>query len=162
MILLFLGFSGRSAQLAKLVLIGTHADLVPDCVKSDDGDYTCERIQSFITNIKNRYIYDFDFHDKIFLMDARAAWTQSTKYLITCFNTYKDRICQQLKPSTIFLDRCVCHIQQQWRKLYANFPIMTWSRFIDCIRQDVNPLASDEHMRELIQQLQIMGEVSLI
>ena len=37
--------------------------------------------------------------------------------------------------------------------------MMSWSQFIDSIRQDVNPLASDEHMRELVQQLQLMGEV---
>jgi hypothetical protein len=154
-----LGLNGRSAQLAKIVLIGTHADLVPDCTKSDEGDYTCERIQTFLNQIKSRYIDDFDFHDKIFLLDTRAAWTQSIKNLITCFNHYKDRICQKLKPTTVFLDRCTYHIQQQWRKTYVNFPVMSWSKFVDSIRQEINPLASDEHMRELVQQLQLMGEV---
>ncbi|CAF0802139.1 unnamed protein product [Rotaria sordida] len=154
-----LGHNGRSAQLPKIVLIGTHADLLYDCIKSDDGDYTCERIQIFINHIKNRYIDDFDFYDKIFLLDTRAAWTQSMKNLISCFNQYKERICQNLKSPTIFLDRCTCHIQQQWRKTYGHFPIMPWSRFVECIRQEVNPLASDEHMRELVQQLQIMGEI---
>lgn len=151
--------NGRSHQLAKLVLIGTHADLVNDCIKSDDEDYTCERIQLVLTNIKNRYKDDFDFHDKIFLLDSRAAWTPSIKNLITCFNIYKDRICQKLKTTTVFLERCSAQIQQQWRKTYGNFPIMPWSRFVDCIRQEMNPLASDEHMRELVQQLQLMGEV---
>jgi len=92
-------------------------------------------------------------------LDTRAAWTPSIKNLITCFNQYKDRICQNLKSTTVFLDRCTYHIQQQWRKIYPNFPIMSWSRFIDNIRQEINPLASDEHMRELVQQLQLMGEV---
>ena len=157
-----LGLNGRSAQLAKIVLIGTHADLAPDCTKSDEGDYTCERIQTFINRIKNRYSDDFDFDDKTFLLDTRAAWTQSIKNLITCFNIYKERICEKLKPTTVFLDRSTYHIQQQWRKTYANFPIMPWSRFVDCIRQEINPLASDDHMRELVQQLQLMGEVSIL
>ena len=152
--------NGRGAQLPKIVLIGTHADHVVDCTKSDDGDYTCERIQSLLTNVKSQYMNDFDFYEKNFLLDARAAWTQSIKNLITCFNTYKDRICQKLKSTTVFLDRCTYHIQQQWRKTYANFPVMPWSRFLDSVRQEVNPLASDEHMRELIQQLQLMGEVN--
>ncbi|CAF1544743.1 unnamed protein product, partial [Adineta ricciae] len=153
------GLNGRGAQLPKIVLIGTHADHVVDCTKSDDGDYTCERIQSLLTKVKSHYMNDFDFYEKSFLLDARAAWTQSIKNLITCFNTYKDRICQKLKSTTVFLDRCTYHIQQQWRKTYANFPVMPWSRFLDSVRQEVNPLASDEHMRELIQQLQLMGEV---
>ena len=154
-----LGLNGRSAQLAKIILIGTHADLVSDCTKSDDGDYTCERIQNMLNQIKHRYADDFDFHEKIFLLDTRAAWTQSIKNLISCLNLYKDRICASLKPSTVFLERCTYHIEQHWRKAFAHFPMMSWSQFIDSIRQDVNPLASDEHMRELVQQLQLMGEV---
>ena len=148
--------------MAKIVLVGTHADLVSDCMKSDDGDYTCERIQTFLTKIKHRYMDDFDFHEKTFLLDTRAAWTQSIKNLTTCFNVYRDRICQKLRPTTVFLDRCTYQVQQQWRKTYATLPMMSWSRFVDCIRQEINPLASDEHMRELVQQLQIMGEVNFV
>ena len=37
-----LSLNGRSSQLAKVVLVGTHADLVVDCTKTDEGDYTCE------------------------------------------------------------------------------------------------------------------------
>ena len=71
----------------------------------------------------------------------------------------KQKICQKLKPTTILLDRCTYHIEQQWRKIYSSPPIMSWSHFVDYIRQEVNPLASDEHMKELVQQLQSMGEV---
>ena len=145
-----------------MILIGTHADLVPDCTKTDDGDYVCERIHLLLASIRSRYMEDFDFHEKIFLLDARAAWTPSIKNLITCFNVYKERICQKLKTTTVFLDRCTYHIQQQWRKTHAHFPVMSWSRFLECVRQEINPLASDEHMRELIQQLQLMGEVRVV
>ena len=158
----FLGLNGRSSQLAKIVLVGTHADLVSDCSKSDDGEYTCERIQALLGQIKRRYTDDFDFHEKLFLLDSRAAWTQSIKNLVTCFNGYRDRICQKLRPTTVFMDRCTYQVQQQWRKTYAQLPMMSWSRFVDCIRQEINPLASDDHMRELVQQLQIMGEVNFV
>ena len=154
-----LSLNGRSSQLAKVVLVGTHADLVVDCTKTDEGDYTCERIEHFLNQIRARYSDDFDFYERNFLLDTRAAWTTSIKNLISCFNQYKERICQKLKLSTVFLDRCTYHIQQQWRKTFAHLPIMTWSQFIESIRQEINPLASDEHMRELVQQLQLMGEV---
>ena len=94
-------------------------------------------------------------------MDSRAARTQSMKNLIQCFNLYKERICQKLKPITAFLDRCTYHLKQQWHKIYGNFPIMSWSNFVDNIRREVNPLASDEHMQDLVQQLQLMGEVNI-
>ena len=145
--------------MAKVILIGTHADLVTDCVKNDDGDYACERIQTLINRMKQHYMDDFEFHEKIFFLDTRAAWTQSIKNLINFLNSYRDRICQKLKPTTIFLDRCTYQIQQQWRKTYINFPMMPWSRFVELIRQEVNPLATDEHMKDLVQQLQLMGEV---
>jgi death-associated protein kinase len=155
------GLNGRGAQLAKIVLVGTHADLVGDCIKSDEGDYTCERIQSFVAFLKRRYEDDFDIHEKIFLLDARAAWTPSIKNLINCFNVYKERICQKLRPTTVFLDRCTYQLQQHWRKAYVSMPILPWSRFVESIRQEVNPLATDEHMKDLVQQLQLMGEVSI-
>ena len=46
-----------------------------------------------------------------------------------------------------------------WRKQTANYPVIPWPSFIDKARSRVNMLASEEHMKELIQQLQILGEV---
>ncbi len=31
--------------------------------------------------------------------------------------------------------------------------------FTDDVRDNINPLAADDHMKEVIQQLQLMGEV---
>uniref|UniRef100_A0A914VAK0 Uncharacterized protein n=1 Tax=Plectus sambesii TaxID=2011161 RepID=A0A914VAK0_9BILA len=45
------------------------------------------------------------------------------------------------------------------RKQHANFPVITWPHFTTIIRNDVNPLAGDTHCRQLIQQLQLIGEV---
>ena len=36
---------------------------------------------------------------------------------------------------------------------------MTWAQFIAHLHEVVNPLAGDEHLKEVIQQLQLMGEV---
>jgi hypothetical protein len=47
-----------------------------------------------------------------------------------------------------------------WRKSLSSFPAVAWHHFIDHIRSNVNPLAADDHMKEVIQQLQLMGEVS--
>lgn len=42
------------------------------------------------------------------------------------------------------------------------YPIITWKQFVEQIRENINPLASDEHLHELMQQLQLMGEVIFI
>ena len=46
-----------------------------------------------------------------------------------------------------------------WRKALSTYPVLTWHDFVSSVRSKVNPLASDEHLSEIIQQLQYMGEV---
>lgn len=43
-----------------------------------------------------------------------------------------------------------------------NYPIMRWKQFIEQIRDVINPLANDVHFYELVQQLQLMGEIVFI
>lgn len=45
------------------------------------------------------------------------------------------------------------------RRNLAAFPVVPCFTFVDLVRCNVNPLAGEEHMKELIQQLQLMGEV---
>lgn len=45
------------------------------------------------------------------------------------------------------------------RRNSATFPVVPWFTFVDLVHCNVNPLAGEEHMKELIQQLQLMGEV---
>lgn len=45
------------------------------------------------------------------------------------------------------------------RRNLTAFPVVPCFTFVDLVRCNVNPLAGEEHMKELIQQLQLMGEV---
>ena len=47
----------------------------------------------------------------------------------------------------------------EWRVSVQDFPAVSWSQFVDVAHQQVNPLAGEEHLREVVQQLQLMGEV---
>lgn len=47
------------------------------------------------------------------------------------------------------------------RKQYCHFPVVTWPSFTEILRNEINPLAGDNHCRQLIQQLQLIGEVIL-
>ena len=46
-----------------------------------------------------------------------------------------------------------------WRTSSSGYPVLTWSSFLGHIHSSVNPLASEDHAREILQQLQLMGEV---
>ena len=65
---------------------------------------------------------------------------------------------QGLPRSTRFLE-CLVTYLPEWRKALSQFPVIPWNTFIDHVRVNVNPLAADDHMKEVIQQLQLMGEV---
>lgn len=45
------------------------------------------------------------------------------------------------------------------RKEKEYFPVLTRDMFADILRNQVNVLASDEHISELLQHLHIFGEV---
>ena len=65
---------------------------------------------------------------------------------------------QGLPRSTRFLEQVLCYLPD-WRKCVAQFPVVPWHHFMCHVRDSVNPLAADDHLKEVIQQLQLMGEV---
>ena len=59
---------------------------------------------------------------------------------------------------TQFLEQ-VMAVLPDWAASLHPFPVVTWTAFIEYLHLVVNPLAGDEHLKEVIQQLQLMGEV---
>ncbi|KAF4525045.1 hypothetical protein B566_EDAN001959 [Ephemera danica] len=47
-----------------------------------------------------------------------------------------------------------------WRRVHVSFPVLHWSDLAQLVRIHVNPLASEEHLRELLHQLIFLGEAS--
>ena len=46
-----------------------------------------------------------------------------------------------------------------WAASLAPWPVVTWPQFVEFLHQAVNPLAGEEHLKEVTQQLQLMGEL---
>ena len=65
---------------------------------------------------------------------------------------------QEVPKWTGFLEGVVNWLPGVRRNLAA-FPVVPCFTFVDLVRCNVNPLAGEEHIKELIQQLQLMGEV---
>ena len=42
---------------------------------------------------------------------------------------------------------------------YDHLPLMSWCDFMNYVRRECNPLAGESHCKQLIQQLQLQGEV---
>jgi len=46
-----------------------------------------------------------------------------------------------------------------WRKLNGPNQLMSWQQFVVDVQEQINPLASEEDLRELASQLHSIGEV---
>ena len=65
---------------------------------------------------------------------------------------------QGLPRVTVFLEQVVASLPD-WAASLQPFPVVTWTQFVSYLHTVVNPLAGEEHLKEVIQQLQLMGEV---
>jgi len=65
----------------------------------------------------------------------------------------------QSLPQTLGILDATVSILPDWRRVLAEFPVVSWTTFVEYIRSRVNVLATEEHMRELINQLHFLGEV---
>lgn len=160
-----LGMGGKSSSPLRVALVATHADTnANNGNKNQNPDV--QQLQNYaeadaklvLTAARSRFEHVFELHDSVFVMDAHVVGSQSMKFLKQYLSNHRAKIVQGLPKSTGFLDSMVGHLPN-WRKSSPSFPVLSWRQFMDMVHIQVNPLAGEEHMRELIHQLQLMGEV---
>jgi len=81
-----------------------------------------------------------------------AAWRNKDVYIIVV-------VVYQYLPPELGLLQPVINKLDDWCHTLADFPVVTWSNFVEHIRSGVNLLATEDHIRELVNQLVIVGEV---
>ncbi|KAH7957307.1 hypothetical protein HPB52_017281 [Rhipicephalus sanguineus] len=160
-----LGMGGKSASPLRVALVATHADV---CASNANRNQNCDVLQQqnnaeadakiVLAAARERFQHVFDLHETVFVVDAHVVGSQSMKSLKQYLSNNRAKIVQNLPKSTGFLESMVGHLPN-WRKSSPSFPVLTWRQFMDMVHIQVNPLAGEEHMRELIHQLQLMGEV---
>ncbi|CAN7988441.1 unnamed protein product, partial [Ixodes pacificus] len=154
---------GKSSSPLRVALVATHAD-ANGGNKNQNADV--QQLQNnaeaeaklVLTAARSRFEHVFELHDSVFVMDAHVVGSQSMKFLKQYLSNHRAKIVQGLPKGTGFLDSMVGHLPN-WRKSSPSFPVLSWRQFMDMVHIQVNPLAGEEHMRELIHQLQLMGEV---
>ena len=68
-------------------------------------------------------------------------------------------MCQYL-PWEVGLLQPVVNQLDNWCHVLSGFPVITWRNFVEYIRSHINLLATEDHIRELVNQLEVVGEVS--
>ncbi len=83
---------GKSKRPAKVMLVGTHADLASDVKKSPNGESTSPASEHVLDYVQKNYGYLFDVHPRVFAMDANAAGSADMKALKAALTQIKTNI----------------------------------------------------------------------
>ncbi|KPM03269.1 ankyrin repeat domain containing protein 9 [Sarcoptes scabiei] len=148
-------FCGKSQQPAKVILIATHADIAQQFRTTDEIQNDLRLVMNKVDSVFKNV---FDLHGQIFMIDANNAGSIEMKQLKQYLSQAKQTIVQDLPPTTGFLDSVLTFLNL-FRKVSPNFPVLSLNQFKDMIRSQINPLSSDDHFKELVQQLETMGEI---
>ncbi|KAK2175663.1 hypothetical protein NP493_714g01011 [Ridgeia piscesae] len=155
-----IGQGGRHPWPAKVVLVATHADKV-ECTKNAKGEFLNNDADILVANVKEKFVPYFDISERVFVMDTHLAMSPDMKALRSHLGDLKSQIVKNLPKTNGFLDATVAALPM-WRKVTASYPVVSWPSFIEYVRRRVNLLTSEEHLKELMCQLQLIGEVIYI
>ncbi|TNN13604.1 Death-associated protein kinase 1, partial [Schistosoma japonicum] len=152
-------FGGRPTEMARVILVGTHADIV-QCQKDQNGFYYDEETLLFLREMITEYQDKLDIHDSVFLLDARDGTSLEMKQLKTYLADVRNFIVQTL-PRTNSLMIDLSNKLPEWT-LNEIFPIYNLDQFAERIHEYINPLCTDEHLTTLIEHLQYAGTILFI
>lgn len=152
-----IGFGGCQLWPARVIIIATHADEA-QCAKNQKGEWEMEGKAALVNSLLKTFGADLLIVPHLYIMDANEAASVDMKHLRTMLYEMKNFIVQYLPPLLGMYDATVATLSS-WAKVITNFPCVTWSVFVQYIRSKVNLLATDEHISELIRQLQLSGEI---
>ncbi|CAD6186231.1 unnamed protein product [Caenorhabditis auriculariae] len=153
-----IGHCGIISRRSKVIIVGTHATPQMFSQRNSDGEYVSSDTEAMLKTVRLRFETHFDMDQRLILLDATNPSCIGMKSLKQeLIKTRATILTKLLKPLGV-LDMVMTHLNVV-RKQHANFPVITWPHFTSIIRNEINPLTGDTHCRQIIQQLQLVGEV---
>ncbi|CAH8486517.1 unnamed protein product [Schistosoma curassoni] len=152
-------FGGRPTEMARVILVGTHADVI-QCQKDQNGFYYDEETLLFLKEIILEYQDKLDIHESIYLLDARDGTSLEMKQLKTYLTDVRNIIIQTL-PRTNSLMIDLSNKLPEWT-VNDIFPICNLDEFAERVHEHINPLCTDEHLVTLVEHLQCAGNILYI
>ncbi|CAG5131991.1 unnamed protein product, partial [Candidula unifasciata] len=154
-----IGYCGKLQNTAQVVLVATHADKSSTlCQKTSSGVHTNKDTSYILDRALSIFQYDLDICPTIFLMDAQLPSSPDMRAFKQQLAKIKLDISEKL-PRTNGLLSAVVAQMPEWRRALHAYPVLSWPQFMEQVRGCVNPLASDDDIKLLDRQLQLMGEI---
>ncbi|XP_060523349.1 death-associated protein kinase 1-like [Cylas formicarius] len=150
-----------TCEFGQIVLVATHVDLTR-AVKAPNGDWISPDAQNTLETVKKLLPHIPNLMDVVVVMDANVPASHAFKHFKTILANVKQECIQQtIGTWTGLLEHSLTWLATL-RHDYQQFPVVTKRDFSDLLWNQINLLASEDHIEELLRQLHIMGEVYCI
>ncbi|TRY89574.1 hypothetical protein DNTS_025292 [Danionella cerebrum] len=155
-----IAFGGKIRNPLRVVLVATHADIV-NLPRSFGGEFSYDKERSLMKEVRNRFGNDLLIAEKLFVMDAGASNSKDMKLLRNLLLELRSSVISGCRPMTQLAEKLLSTLPS-WRKLNSPNQLMSWQQFVVDVQEQINPLASEEDLRELASQLHSMGEINIM
>ncbi|CAH0563355.1 unnamed protein product [Brassicogethes aeneus] len=150
-----------TAEYGQIVLIGTHVDLTR-AVKTQNGEWLSPDAQKTLESVRKMVPHAPNLMSHALVVDCNVPASYAFKQLKSILSNMRQELIQQTVGTWTGLLEASLTWLATLQKDYEQFPVLTRPVFAEILRCQVNLLASDDHIDELLQQLHSMGEVFCI
>uniref|UniRef100_A0A803XRS3 Death domain-containing protein n=1 Tax=Meleagris gallopavo TaxID=9103 RepID=A0A803XRS3_MELGA len=156
----FLAFGGRLKTPLRVVLVATHADIV-NLPRPAGGEFWYDKDMSFLKEIRNRFGNDLQISEKLFVLDAGASGSKDMKLLRNHLQEIRSQIISTCPPMTLLCEKMIS-VLPSWRKMNGPNQLMSLQQFVYDVQEQLNPLANEDDLRHIAQQLHSIGEINIM
>ncbi|MBZ3890073.1 Death-associated protein kinase 1, partial [Sciurus carolinensis] len=125
------------------------------------GEFGYDKDTSLLKEIKNRFGNDLHISNKLFVLDAGASGSKDIKVLRNHLQEIRSQIVLGCPPMTHLCEKIISTLPS-WRKLNGPNQLMSLQQFVYDVQDQLNPLASEEDLRHIAQQLHSTGEINIM
>ncbi|XP_036454240.1 death-associated protein kinase 1 [Colossoma macropomum] len=155
-----IAFGGKIRNPLHVVLVATHADIA-NLHRSFGGEFSYDKERCLLKEVRNRFGNDLQIAEKLFIMDAGASNSKDMKLLRNLLLELRNSIISSCRPMTLLAEKLLSTLPL-WRKVTGPNQLMSWQQFVADVQDQINPLVSEEDLRELALQLHSMGEINIM
>ncbi|KAF7687438.1 death-associated protein kinase 1 [Silurus meridionalis] len=155
-----IAFGGKIKNPLNVVLVATHADIA-NLPRSFGGEFSYDKERALLKEIRNRFGNDLKIAEKLFIIDAGASNSKDMKLLRNLLLELRNSIISSCRPMTQLAEKLLSTLPS-WRKVTGPNQLVSWQQFVVDVQDQINPLVSEEDLRELALQLHSMGEINII
>ncbi|XP_072453059.1 death-associated protein kinase 1 isoform X2 [Notamacropus eugenii] len=153
-------FGGKLKNPLRVVLVATHADIM-NVPRPAGGEFGYDKDMSLLKEIRNRFGNDLQISDKLFVLDAGASGSKDMKLLRNHLQDIRSQIVSVCPPMTQLCEKIISTLPS-WRKLNGPNQLMSLQQFVFDVQDQLNPLANEEDLRHIAQQLHSTGEINIM